>query len=223
MSDDAKKNGIPFSEEITRTDVPAFGSKGPVMDPDMQPLEAGGTPDISFDEDDSFVMDGERKKPELAHRGVRWMALVIDLLPIQIFTLILGQALGEPWLQNHFMNMFLYICISAFFHVEFHATPGKMAMGLVCMDKRNKPLTWKASWIRSAVAALSLTLFSIGHFVYFFNKKKLAAHDFAAQKTRVVVLEERSRIYIAAMGGVIFVLIISFIMLLKALAPQVPT
>ena len=100
--------------------------------------------------------------------------------------------------QYHLLNVFVAITILliSFFvpHVllsaylestEKKSGIGKSIIGISVVDEHLKQLTFSKSLTRSLSKFLSLSVFGLGFFLYFFNKKNQALHDILAKSVVV--------------------------------------
>jgi uncharacterized RDD family membrane protein YckC/TM2 domain-containing membrane protein YozV len=88
------------------------------------------------------------------------------------------------------VNGFVYLVLALLYEIilpvtRFHATPGKMVLGLAIYTNDYRPISLGRSIVRSLSSFLSLLPLGIGFMMAGWNKDKKALHDFIAG-TKVV-------------------------------------
>ena len=129
----------------------------------------------------------------------RVSALFLDSIVIFFINLIIGLFLGF----QHFINLYTFestdtgdimfiiigLLINCLYFVGMHtsnhqATLGKMALGIIVVDKKGKRITCGTSLLRffakNIVTSLTFVFFGFGYFMAGWTRKKQALHDMMA-------------------------------------------
>lgn len=136
-----------------------------------------------------------------AHLGWRLVAIVYDLLPLcalwfatsLVIYLIDGQQEVKPGsLGARVELVILWLVTGAYFVLSWRRgghTLGMRAWRLQVLGADGRQASWKALWIRYAVAGASLLAFGLGFLWSLFDPEKRSWHDLASG-TRFVRMDK---------------------------------
>jgi len=154
--------------------------------------------------DDPAPPPGSPERPPVsahpAHLGWRLIAIVYDLLPLMALWFVTSLAIylldGQKEVQPGSLGArvelaVLWLVTGAYFVLSWRRgghTLGMRAWRLKVLGADGRPASWKALWIRYAVAGASLLALGLGFVWTLFDPERRSWHDLAS-RTRFVRMD----------------------------------